>query len=108
MGAAPPEPPPADVVPADLPLGRYRHFEGQEYEALVVARHHETKEVIVVYRALYGDRFSWARPLADFVARLPVPGGGSVARFLFVGTAGDEFPDDDPQVGDEHEGDASA
>ena len=36
--------------------GRYRHFKGNEYELLYVARHSETLEPMVVYRALYGER----------------------------------------------------
>lgn len=46
--------------------GRYRHFKGREYEVLGVARHSETEEEYVVYRALYGDRQLWLRPLAMF------------------------------------------
>ena len=34
--------------------GRYRHFKGNEYEVLGMARHSETEEEMVVYRALYG------------------------------------------------------
>ena len=44
--------------------GRYRHFKGNEYELLYVARHSETLEPMVVYRALYGERGVWVRPAA--------------------------------------------
>lgn len=42
--------------------GRYRHFKGGEYEVLYLARHSETREEMVVYRALYGERGIWVRP----------------------------------------------
>ena len=42
--------------------GKYRHFKGLEYEVLCVARHSETTEPMVVYRALYGDGGVWVRP----------------------------------------------
>lgn len=44
--------------------GTYRHFKGAEYEVLGVARHSETEEEHVVYRALYGARGLWVRPLS--------------------------------------------
>ena len=58
--------------------GRYRHYKGHEYEVLGVARHSETEEDFVVYRALYGDHGLWIRPMAMFletvvVAGLPYP-----------------------------------
>jgi len=46
----------------DFQPGRYRHFKGKEYELLFVARHSETLEEMVVYRALYGERGIWVRP----------------------------------------------
>lgn len=46
----------------DFQPGRYRHFKGKEYELLFVARHSETLEEMVVYRALYGKRGIWVRP----------------------------------------------
>ena len=42
--------------------GRYRHFKGKEYEVTGIARHSETEEPMVVYKALYGDRGTWVRP----------------------------------------------
>ena len=43
---------------------RYRHFRGQEYEVVGVARHSETEEQLVVYRQGYGDGSLWVRPVA--------------------------------------------
>ena len=47
-----------------LKPGRYRHFKGNEYELLGVAKHSETLEPMVVYRALYGEHVLWVRPAA--------------------------------------------
>jgi hypothetical protein len=60
--------------------GRYRHYKGHEYEVLGVARHSETEEENVVYRALYGDRELWIRPTAMF-EELVVVEGRHVPRF---------------------------
>ena len=43
--------------------GTYRHFKGAEYEVIGVARHSETEEEHVVYRALYGEQGLWVRPV---------------------------------------------
>lgn len=48
----------------DLKPGKYRHFKGKEYELIGIARHSETLEPMVVYRALYGERGLWVRPAA--------------------------------------------
>ena len=47
--------------------GRYRHFKGNEYEVLGMARHSETEEEMVVYRPLYGEGGLWVRPAAMWV-----------------------------------------
>ena len=46
----------------DIKLGRYRHFKGNEYEVIAIAKHSETTEDYVVYKALYGDGGIWVRP----------------------------------------------
>lgn len=63
--------------------GRYRHYKGQEYEVLGVARHSETEEEYVVYRALYGARELWIRPAAMFLEPVIVD-GHSYPRFQFL------------------------
>ena len=46
----------------ELKPGKYRHFKGREYELIGIARHSETMEEMVVYRALYGEQGLWVRP----------------------------------------------
>lgn len=48
----------------ELKPGKYRHFKGGEYELIGIAKHSETLEPMVVYRALYGDGGLWVRPAA--------------------------------------------
>ena len=48
----------------ELKSGKYRHFKGMEYEVIGIARHSETEETMVVYRALYGEGGLWVRPLS--------------------------------------------
>ena len=48
----------------ELKPGKYRHFKGNEYELLYVAKHSETMEPMVVYKALYGEQGIWVRPAA--------------------------------------------
>ena len=45
-----------------IPCGRYRHFKGNEYEVIGIARHSEDESPMVVYRALYGEGGLWTRP----------------------------------------------
>jgi hypothetical protein len=49
---------------SDIEPGRYRHYKGREYEVIGTARHSETEEEFVVYRALYGEHGLWVRPRA--------------------------------------------
>lgn len=64
----------------ELRPGRYRHYKGNEYTVLGIARHSETEEPLVVYRQEYGERGLWVRPLAMFVESISL-NGESVARF---------------------------
>ncbi len=45
-----------------IPAGRYRHYKGNDYEVIGIARHSETLAPMVVYRALYGEGGIWVRP----------------------------------------------
>ena len=48
----------------ELKPGKYRHFKGGKYELIGIAKHSETLEPMVVYRALYGEGGLWVRPAA--------------------------------------------
>lgn len=64
----------------DLKKGMYRHYKGQSYEVLMTARHSETEEWMVVYKALYGEKGMWVRPYEMFVEEVEVD-GVSMPRF---------------------------
>lgn len=66
-----------------LKPGRYRHYKGNDYEVIGCARHSETEEELVVYRALYGDRGLWVRPRAMFMEEVLVD-GKQVPRFSLI------------------------
>ena len=64
--------------------GRYRHFKGNEYQVLGVARHSETEEEMVVYRALYGEGGLWVRPAAMWLETV-TRDGVTKPRFTYIG-----------------------
>ncbi len=64
--------------------GRYRHFKGHEYEVLGMAKHSETLEDMVIYRALYGRKQTWVRPLSMFKGEVQKD-GKKVPRFEYLG-----------------------
>ena len=54
--------------------GRYRHYKGHDYQVIGIARHSETLEEVVVYRALYGSEELWVRPRGMFLENVEVEG----------------------------------
>ena len=64
--------------------GHYRHFKGKEYEVLGVARHSETQEELVVYRALYGDFGLWVRSVSMWNETVERD-GKTFRRFTYIG-----------------------
>lgn len=68
----------------DIKLGKYRHFKGNEYEVLGIARHSETLEPMVVYKALYGDGGLWVRPAEMWNEQIEKD-GKTFKRFEYIG-----------------------
>lgn len=69
-------------------IGTYRHYKGELYEVIGVARHSETMEEMVVYRALYdsvkyGKEALWVRPRSMFCERVIVD-GNETPRFQLI------------------------
>ncbi len=58
----------------ELKKGIYKHYKGNLYEVFMTARHSETEERMVVYKALYGDQGMWVRPYEMFVEQVEVNG----------------------------------
>jgi len=67
-----------------MKTGRYRHYKGNEYIVIGVARHSETDEELVVYRPDYGEREMWVRPKTMFLESVELD-GRQVPRFEFIG-----------------------
>ena len=67
----------------EIKLGKYRHFKGNEYEIIGIARHSETLEEMVVYRALYGDAGIWVRP-AEMWNETVERDGKAFQRFTYI------------------------
>jgi len=77
------------MIMTDVKLGKYQHYKGKFYEVIGIARHSETLEELVVYRALYdskefGKNALWARPKSMFLENVNVE-GKEVPRFKYVG-----------------------
>ena len=68
----------------EIKLGKYRHFKGNEYEVIAIAKHSETLEEMVVYRALYGEGQVWVRPASMWDESVERD-GKTYKRFTFIG-----------------------
>jgi hypothetical protein len=66
-----------------IETGTYRHYKGNTYQVLGVAKHSETEEDLVVYQALYGEWGWWVRPLEMFCGQVEV-GGNLLPRFELI------------------------
>ena len=75
---------PLPPLPVEPRPGLYRHYKGNDYRVFGLARHSETREPVVVYQALYGERGLWVRPAAMF-SETVLHDGRTVPRFAFVG-----------------------
>ena len=68
----------------EVKTGRYRHFKGNEYELLYIAKDSETLEDMVVYKALYGEGGIWVRP-AEMWNETVERDGKTFKRFTYIG-----------------------
>jgi len=68
---------------SQIKLGKYRHYKRKRYEVIGVARHSETFEKLVIYRALYGQYALWARPIKMFKEKIVI-GGKKAPRFKYL------------------------
>lgn len=68
---------------SEITPGKYRHYKGNEYQVLGLARHSETEELLVIYKALYGKQEIWARPAAMWNEIVDV-NGRQVRRFTRI------------------------
>ena len=74
---------PEEKFATEVKLGKYRHFKGNEYEVTGFAKHSETGEKLVIYKALYGDNETWARPY-DMFLEIVEHEGKKVQRFTQI------------------------
>lgn len=68
----------------EIRLGKYRHYKGGEYEVLGIAKHSETMEEFVVYKALHDECDLWIRPSKMFFEEVDF-NGNKVPRFKYIG-----------------------
>lgn len=69
--------------------GRYKHYKGNDYQVIGVAKHSEDESELVVYRPLYGEGRLWVRPLDMFIESVNV-NGKTLPRFELIEEQGPE------------------
>jgi hypothetical protein len=72
-----------DYAKERIPTGIWQHFKGNRYETLGIAKHSETLEPMVVYRALYGEGGIWVRPAAMWLETVTRE-GKTFPRFTYL------------------------
>lgn len=72
------------IMGGKIRSGTYKHYKGKRYKVIGVAKHSETSDKFVVYKALYGGYDLWVRPLEMFLETVEVD-GEDVPRFEYVG-----------------------
>jgi cupin 2 domain-containing protein len=80
--------------------GRYRHFKGNEYTVVGMARHSETLEEMIVYRQEYGDHGLWVRPKQMFSETVQFE-GRDVPRFQPLGSSSEQVGEGTKNVFDD-------
>jgi hypothetical protein len=73
----------------NIKTGKYLHYKGKEYEVIGLAKHSETLEDLVVYKALYnseefGENVLWVRPATMFLEKVLIE-GREISRFEYLG-----------------------
>ena len=71
-----------DYAKEKIKIGKWKHFKGNCYEVIGIAKHSETLEPMVVYRALYGDGTIWTRPAMMWLEEV-TRDGNTFPRFSY-------------------------
>lgn len=69
-----------------MKTGIYEHYKGNRYEVIDTVHHSETEELMVLYRALYGDKGLWVRPYDMFFETVTL-NATLTPRFKYIGKA---------------------
>lgn len=79
----------------------YRHFKGNVYQIITIARHSETNIKMVVYQQLYAPFDVYVRPLDMFMSRIDTkkyPNEKQIYRFERIDVRGEERQDKPPET----------